>query len=82
MRLVKIDGINIVINMDRVKYIGFSKPTESGTCGMYIDDKCVGRAETVQEKDRILDALLLSNEMEVVEIDERGYVKNSKELWG
>lgn len=66
--------------MDNVKCIDF-QPGQEGRIYVYVDGQEVGYCDNSYEKNRLMDTILLSNEMEVVETDDRSYVKNNKELW-
>ena len=79
MRLVKIEGIDIIINMDNVKYVEFGKPQSSGRCNIYVDGHEIGYAENLAERDRIMDALMIDSGGIV--IDSNGYVNNNRKLW-
>ena len=79
LRLVKIEGIDIIINMDNVKYVEFGKPLNSGRCYIYIDGHEIGYAENLAERDRIMDALMIDSGGVV--IDSNGYVNNNRKLW-
>lgn len=82
MRLVKIDGIEIIINMDEVVTLEVSK-RENDHWGFYVNDKIVGNFESTYEKDRVMQMIFekFGTLGKSLHIDERGYEVNEKELW-
>lgn len=81
MRFVRIDGMNVAFDMDRINKIEWSEPSENGFCYLYIDGKSVGRFDDIGERDRVID-LIFEAFPPMLHIDERGYkVNKDKELW-
>ena len=84
MRLVKIDGIDIIINMDKVVTLKVHK-LDNDHWDFYVNDKIQGEFESTQEKDRVMQRIYekFGTPGSALHIDERGYeVKDEdKELW-
>ena len=82
MRLVKIDGIDIIINMDRVVTLDVHK-LDNDHWEFYVNDKIEGQFESTQEKDRVMQRIYekFGTPGSALHIDERGYEVKDEELW-
>ena len=82
MRLVKIDGIDIIINMDRVVTLDVHE-LDNGHWDFYVNDKIEGQFESTYEKDRVMQMIFLKFGVpgSALHIDERGYEVKNDELW-
>ena len=84
MRLVKIDGMESIINMDNVVTLGVCKGDEDHW-GFYVNGMREGQFESTYEKDRVMQRIYekFGTPGSALHIDERGYeIKDEdKELW-
>lgn len=82
MRLVKIDGMEVIINMDKVVTLKVRK-SDNDCWSFYVNDNIQGRFESTYEKDRVMQMLFEKFGMPGVKlhIDERGYEIANDELW-
>ena len=82
MQLVKIDGMEVIINMDKVVTLKVRK-CDNDYWDFYVNDKIQGRVESTYEKDRVMQMLFETFGMPgaKLHIDERGYEIKSDELW-
>ena len=84
MRLVKIDGMESIINMDKVVTLKV-RECDHDCWDFYVNDKIQGEFESTQEKDRVMQMIFekFGTPGERLYIDECGYeVKDEdKELW-
>lgn len=84
MRLVKIDGMESIINMDKVVTLKV-RECDHDCWDFYVNDKIEGQFESTYEKDRVMQMIFEKFGVpgSALHIDERGYeVKNEdKELW-
>ena len=82
MRLVKIDGMETVINMDRVVTLDVHK-LDNDHWDFYVNDKIQGEFESTQEKDRVMQMIFEKFGIpgSALHIDERGYEVKNDELW-
>ena len=84
MQLVKIDGIDIIINMDRVVTLDVHK-LDNDHWDFYVNDKIEGQFESTYEKDRVMQMIFekFGTSNEKLHIDRCGHeVKDEeKELW-
>lgn len=85
MQLVKIDGIETIINMDRVVTLNVHK-CDNDYWDFYVNEEIQGQFESTYEKDRVMQMIFEKFGVSggKLHIDERGYeVKNNdRELWG
>ena len=85
MRLIKIDGINIVINMDNVIALHYDGPDTDGDCAFYIDGKVVGYFDSEAEAQRVMESIYgkFGSPTERIWFNDKGYVieNNEIELW-
>ena len=74
MRLVKIDGMESIINMDKVVTLKV-RECDHDCWDFYVNDKIQGEFESTQEKDRVMQMIFEKFGMPGVAllIDERGY---------
>lgn len=84
MRLVKIDGINVIINMDRVERISWAEePDSDGDFTFRINGNIVGYFNSRDERDRIVQGIYdkFSTPGERMYFDNNGYEIENRELW-
>ena len=82
MRLVKIDGMDIIINMDRVVALKVHK-CDNDHWDFYVNGNITGEFESTQEKDRVMQRIYekFGTPGSALYIDERGYEIKNDELW-
>ena len=82
MRLVKIDSMETIINMDRVVALKVHK-CDNDHWDFYVNDKIKGQFESTYEKDRVMQLIFekFGTSGEKMHIDERGYEVKNDELW-
>ena len=82
MQLVKIDGIDIIINMDRVVALKVYK-CDNDHWDFYVNGNITGEFESTQEKDRVMQRIYekFGTSGSALHIDERGYEVKNDELW-
>ena len=82
MRLVKIDGMETVINMDRVVALKVHK-CDNDHWDFYVNGNITGEFESTQEKDRVMQRIYekFGTPDSALHIDERGYEVKNDELW-
>ena len=82
MRLVKIDGMETVINMDRVVALKVYK-CDNDHWDFYVNGNITGEFESTQEKDRVMQRIYekFGTPGSALHIDERGYEVKNDELW-
>ena len=82
MRLVKIDGMETVINMDRVVALKVHK-CDNDHWDFYVNSNITGEFESTQEKDGVMQMIFEKFGMPgaALHIDERGNEVKNDELW-
>ena len=82
MRLVKIDGMDIIINMDRVVTLKVHK-CDNDHWDFYVNGNITGEFESTYEKDRVMQMIFekFGTPGAALHIDERGYEVKNDELW-
>ena len=82
MRLVKIDGMESIINMDKVVTLKV-RECDHDCWDFYVNDKIQGKFESTHEKDRVMQMIFEKFGIpgERLYIDERGYEVKNDELW-
>lgn len=82
MHLVKIDGMEVIINMDKVVTLKVRK-CDNDCWNLYVNDNIQGKFESTSEKDRVMQMLFEKFGIPgtKLHIDERGYEVTNDELW-
>ena len=82
MQLVKIDGMEVIINMDKVVTLKVRK-CDNDCWNLYVNDNIQGKFESTYEKDRVMKMLFekFGTPSTKLHIDERGYEITNDELW-
>lgn len=82
MRLVKIDSMETIINMDRVVTLNLHK-CDNDHWDFYVNGEISGEFESTQEKDRVMQRIYekFGSPGSALHIDERGYEVKNDELW-
>lgn len=82
MRLVKIDGMEVIINMDRVETLDVHKLGDD-RWSFYVNGKNQGQFDSTYEKNRVMEMIYekYGTPGEKLHIDERGYEVKKDELW-
>ena len=82
MRLVKIDGMDIIINMDRAVTLNVQK-CDNDHWDFYVNEEIQGQFESTYEKDRVMQRIYekFGTPGAALHIDERGYEVKDDELW-
>ena len=82
MQLVKIDSMDIIINMDRAVTLNVQE-CDNDRWDFYVNGNISGEFESTYEKDRVMQRIYekFGTPGSALHIDERGYEVKNDELW-